>query len=647
MLLDLRETIRNSKPLKYSLIGLICVPFALVGVGSYFAGGSAQPAALVNGEPIDEQALETAYRQQRQRFAQMFGGEIPPGFDDEALLRQQALDQLVTQQVLAEEVAAQRFAIGDTTLGRTIRQRPEFQTDGQFDPERYRQLLGGSRANQVAAFEAQARNEAAMNQFSAGVVGTAFRLPSEAARLDELARQQRTIDAVRFDLAAAKADVEIEDEAIVERFDQNADSYTFPPRAKVAWLELSAQVLADTIDVSEDDARDWYEVNRTTFMTPASRDASHILFTVEDAGDADAIAEATEQAQQARARLEAGESFAELAGELSDDPGSASTGGSLGTIAPGLMVPAFENALGELATVDEVSQPVVTEFGVHLIKLDALVPESGRGFDEVRDEALANAASDAADREYFEVREQLAELAFDNPESLEVAADATGLPIQTSDWVDRDSLPEDIGDVLANPQVMTAVFSEDVLQDGNNSELIELGERRVVVVRVTDDEGPRPKTLDDMRDVLRDEIATERAGELLDQKASAARGSLDAGESADTLADADPLATALAGETLQRRSSAFDPATVGALFAAPVPDGDEPVSGVQTLAGGDRLAWRLIDVSTPARSEPDDAPAANAPPSGVTAGADPRLGTVEFGALLDSLRARADIDLQP
>jgi len=478
------------------------------------------------------------------------------------------------------------------------------------------------------------------------VVATGFRLPSEAERLDRLARQERTVDALRFDLAAAQAGIEVEEASIVERFEQNADSYTFPPRAKVAWLELSETTLADTIDVSEEDARDWYEANRSTFMTPESRDASHILFAVDDAGDADAVAAATARAQQALERLEAGEPFADLAAELSDDPGSATSGGSLGTISAGLMVPAFETGLNELAAVGDVSPPVVSEFGVHLIKLDALVPETGRGFDEVREEAMRNAISDAADREYFDLREQLAELVFDNPESLDVASEATGLEIMTSDWIDRDSQPDQAGDVLSSPQVLDAVFSEDVLQDGNNSELIEVGDRRVVVVRVTDDEGPRPKTLDDMRDTLRAEISAERAGELLDEKAAAARDALAAGEPVAALAEADPLATALSGEILTRRSPVFDPAAVAALFAAPVPQAETPVSGVQTLATGDRLAWRLLDVSTPALAA-DDTADDTAPVSGVVAGADPRLGTVEFGALLDSLRARADVELQP
>jgi len=137
MLLDLRETVRNSKPIKYTLITLICIPFMLFGIGSYFSGGGVQVVAKVNGVDISQQQLDRAYQQQRQQLAQMFGGQLPEALDNEAQLRQQALDQLVSQQVLEGEVENQAFAVGDKTLSRSIREMPAFQVDGKFDRETY------------------------------------------------------------------------------------------------------------------------------------------------------------------------------------------------------------------------------------------------------------------------------------------------------------------------------------------------------------------------------------------------------------------------------------------------------------------------------------------------------------------------------
>ena len=206
MLLDLRETVRNSKPLKYSLITLICIPFALVGVGSYFSGGTAASVAEVNGVAIDQQQLERAYQQQRQQLARMFGGQLPEAFANEGALREQALQQLITQQVLVSEVAKQNFAVGDATLGRAIRNLPNFQVDGKFDTETYQMQLRASGLS-VPAFEQSYRDDTALNQFRTGVTQTSFTLPQEADRLSALGRQTRTIEGVRLDFEKAKSGI--------------------------------------------------------------------------------------------------------------------------------------------------------------------------------------------------------------------------------------------------------------------------------------------------------------------------------------------------------------------------------------------------------------------------------------------------------
>ena len=649
MLLDFRETIRNSKPLKYSLIGLICVPFALVGIGSYFAGGTAPTVATVDGEEIDAYTLDRAYRQQRQQFAQVFGGNIPEALDDEALLRRQALDRLVLDRVLAGEVASQRFAVGDETLGRAIRQRPEFQRDGAFDRERYAQLVAS--VGGVAAFEAQYREETALDQFRSGIVATGFTLPGEAARLDALARQTRTVDAVRFDLDAAKAGIEVSDEDVAARFEETADEYRFPPRARIAYIELSSDTVADAIDLAEEDVADWYEANRARFGSAERREASHILLAADgDAGTDELVAEA----RALVARIEAGESFDELAAERSDDPGSAADGGRLGEISPGLMDPPFEEAVFALDAQGSVSEPVVTDFGVHLIRLDAV--EAGTIVDfadldeATRAEVEAAARRDAADEEFGDLRETLAEVAFDEPESLEPAADATGLEVRESDWLDADT---DSGPVLSHPSVRQAMFSEDVLQEGNNSEPVEIGERHLVVLRVIEDEGERPKALEDVADEIADRIAAERAGEGLDERAAAAETALAEGTDPAEIAGDGAGAEALANRTLARDATALDGATITALFAAPAPDGESPVTGTRTLDDGDRLAWRLLSVERPdpaaaAEGEGGDEGVDELPPISPASpsGADPRLGGVEFSALLDSLRERADVEIE-
>jgi len=510
MLLDLREKVRSSKPIKYTLITIICIPFALVGVGSYLSGGSAAPVAEVNGVEISQRALEGAYSQQRQRLAQMFGGQIPEALADETVLREQARDQLIEQQVIMSAVEEEKFAVGDTTLARAIQGLPAFQLDGKFDQETYPRTLRSAGQN-PSSFEQTLRSQTAINQFREGVVETSFTLPGEFKRLDDLQRQTRTVDLITLNLASVKEGIEVSDEDASGYFDENKDAFQFPERAKVQYIELNSSDLADSIDVTEEEAEEYYTDNRARYVTPEQRSASHILLAAD--GDSE-VATKTEEAIALKARLDAGEAFADLAAESSDDPGSADSGGSLGAILPGMMVAAFEDGVNALAAVGDVSEPVVTEFGVHLIKLDAITPEQGKPFEEVKDAIIAEMKRNQADQEFNELRIAIEEAAFDEPDSLDPAASAAGLDIQETEWVDTEA---DNGELFSNPQLIQAVFSDDVLNEGLNSDLIELGNRHVVALRVLVSEGPRPKTLDDVRDEVIDILKSERAAAQLDE----------------------------------------------------------------------------------------------------------------------------------
>ena len=641
MLLDLREKVRSSKPLKYSLITLISIPFVLVGIGSYFSGGTAAPVAEVNGEPIDQQEWDNAYQRERQRFAGMFGGQLPAALESEGLLREQALQQLITQRVVASEVAKQKFAVGDTTLGRAIRNLPSFQVDGKFDAEAYQSQLLASGMS-VPVFEQSFRDDTALNQFSTGISDTAFTLPQEADRLAALGRQTRTLEAVQFDFEKAKEAIDVSEEEVIGYFEENQENYQFPERLKIQYIELDSSAVASEIQISDEEAQAYYDNNRARYITPERREASHILLEAGDASEEEQIA----TLEELKMRIEAGESFSDLAAEFSQDVGSADSGGSLGVISPGDIGSEFEEALFALENEGDISEPVVGDFGVHLIKLDSVTPETGKPFDEVKQEIVETMQQDEADREFFDLRDLLAELSFDNPGSLDPAADETGLELKTSDWLDSDT---DSGPVLSNPSVISAAFSEEVLTEENNSDLIEIDNRHVVVLRVLEHEDPRPKTLDDVNDEVTDALKGEKARESLNELVDAAVLQLAEGKGSEAAAGDSELTSVFAQEVLNRQSTVFDQNVMSQIFSLPHPEGDDVVTDRVTLANGDELALRLDAVATPEAVVPadqDEGATAETPVAGVEpAGSNPRLGEVEFEAMLESLRGRADVEI--
>lgn len=628
MLLDLREKVRNSKPIKYTLITVISIPFALVGIGSYLSGGGAPPVAEVDGVEISQGALEQAYRFQRSQLSRMFGGQLPEGLGNEQLLREQARDQLIDQQIVQTAAESAGFAVGDETLGRAIQNNPAFQLDGQFDQDTYLRTAS-VRSGSAAAFEESLRAQTALSQFSEGLIESAFTLPSEAARISALQSQTRTVDLLTLSLSSLQDTLEVSDEDVQAYFDENADTFEFPDRAKVQYVELNASAQAETIDILDEDALAYYESNKRSYITPEQRSASHILLAAD--GDSE-VAEKTELASEIKARIEAGETFADLASEFSDDPGSADVGGSLGPILPGQMVPEFEAAVNALGDVASVSDPVITQYGVHLIKLDAIQPESGKPFEEVKEEIVATMQQSQADSEFNTLRTIMEETAFDFSDELDTVAAETGLEVVTTDWVDVES---DNGPLLSNPALLQVVFSDEVLLDGLNSEVIEIAPRHVVTLRVLDSEGPRPKTVDDVREEIVATLKRERAAEQLDTLAADLREKVMAGESVEALADGEELATATVEEVIERRGSSVDPTAVNAIFEAPKPSNEKPTIDVLTASNGDRVVYalRAVGVAEPAEEQAE-----------VTV-ANPRSGNTAFSAMVQSMRARASVSV--
>ena len=349
----------------YGIIFLISIPFALWGVNSYLGGGEAPPAATVNGEEITVRDLDQAYANYRQRLAQLFGGAIPESFGTETMLREQVRSQLIEESALRQYIQKQRYRIGDTELNRTIRNMDVFQRDGQFDTAIYEAQLR-SLGYSPLGFEQELRINGAMQQFETGIRATSFVLPTTRKQFSSLRSQTRKIRTITY--SAEAADIQIDASEIEQHYQSNSERYRTPEQVKIDYIEVGLNDIKKSIQVSRDDVFARYQDHLEAYSSPETREASHILIKVSDDQDSDqALARITE----IRNRIVGGESFADLAREFSDDPGSASDGGNLGEIERGVMVAAFETELFALQ-VDQLSAPVKTGFGWHIIKLHSI-----------------------------------------------------------------------------------------------------------------------------------------------------------------------------------------------------------------------------------------------------------------------------------
>lgn len=627
MLQSFSDRIRNSRWLGYLIVGLISIPFALWGIQSYVGGGTTDAAAEVNGERIPVYQVQRMASQQRQQLRQRLGGQLPEGFS-ERLFREQALNQLIERELLRQAATEGGFRVTDDTLRRNIREQEMFRRDGRFDPELYRRILSQAGLS-VQQYEADVRAGYRIEQLRRGLVDSGFVLPGEARERARLMNEERDLLMLVHPRSAAASAVEVSEEELRSYYERNQSDFRIPPQVRAAYIELDMATLQSQVEVSEDELREHYRANRERYVAPEERVAAHILLEVGSDAGSNAEEEALQQARELRSRLQKGADFAELARQYSDDPGSAEQGGRLGPITRGSMVEAFEKALFAMEEEGAVSEPVRTPYGYHLIRLVEVREGEGRSFEQARDEIEREIRRRRAERLFYDRVELLRNTAYEQPGSLEPAAEATGLEIRRTDWFSRDR-----GDGIASSEaVRAAAFSAEVREERLNSDLVELGERRVVVLRVAEERPARPKPFEDVRAEVEQRLRADRTRQLLDQWAESITGRLDEGAEPASLADG-PVELKKTG-WVSRGSQELDPATREAAFALPAPGGEKITYTAASLQNGDRAVVIVRDSRLP---EVESRAIAQARQQQLQA-----MVSAEIGTYLAALREDADI----
>ncbi|WDT84925.1 SurA N-terminal domain-containing protein [Alteromonas sp. 009811495] len=583
------ERIREGSqgPWAMAIIALIVLSFVFAGVGSYLTSSGTTAVATVNGEEISAQELERAYQNQRAQMESQFGESIAQLFSSEQYLadfRRNVLDRLIAEKLIQQQAQDMGLRVSDEQIRETIVQMPEFQFGGQFDNERFQAIL---RQNgfQVADFRNYLRTQMTQNQLTAALTNSAFSLDGEVELANALQRQTRDAKYAVISSSAFADSVEVTDADVEAFYNNNIASFDTEEQVKLAYVKLSVDDLKDRVSVDEQAVRTYYDNNINSYGKEEERRVSHILI---DAGD-DADA-AREKAQALKAELDNGADFAALAEANSDDTFSAENGGDLDFITPEMMDPAFDEAAFGLENVGDVSDVVETEFGFHIIKLTELREAQIKSFDEVADEIRDTLLYDAAMEKYFELQNTMAEIAFEVPDTLEDVANAVDLPVQESVLFSRNTAPVE----LSSPAVLDAAFSSQLVDEGLNSDIIELDDENIVVVRVTEHLPQRTQSLDEVREGIEASVKADKAKEAAEAWAFDIAQQVRAGESVD-----DALAAkSVTWETVQavpRAGGTLARAIVDTLFSLAL-EGEKKVD-VATTVNGDVAVVELEAVN--------------------------------------------------
>jgi len=598
MLQSIRES--TSGPFAWIVVAIIVVPFAFFGIETFRSGGGDGTVAKVGDRKITQRELQAGYEQRYQRLQSMMGDSFDPSLIQGPQFRRQVLDDMIREQVVTQYAKDSGLRGTDQAVFEYLREIPAFLVDGEFSPQAYRDTLSANR-RQPEEFEAQVADSIAIDQLQQGLLESAWVAPGEVDLAYRIDHQRRRFEQVMISLGDFRESVEIVDDAVRERYEAQADRFTTPERVKLAYIEVNQSQLAPQDAPSEEVLREVYEQQKGRFTTAEARRASHILIKMDERSSD----EARSLAATARARIiDDGEAFADVAAELSEDAGSANSGGDLDWVERGVMVPAFEDALFAMEA-GAVSDPVETEFGWHVIKLEEVRPEQTKPFEDETVQARIREihARDSAGEQFQRLTEELEALAYESVDSLEPAAEATGLAVEYTDWFSRDGGPG----IATNPDVLDATFSQLVLEQGENSRLIELEPGRVVVVRVADRQPEEQKPFEAVEAQIRAELINEAARQEAQAVSEALLTSLrDTGAMQAALA-AQGMDKAVADSGLVERSDTegregarLDPRVVRSVFGLPRSAAGSPEgAGQMTVAGGDIAVFQLTAVEDP------------------------------------------------
>ena len=619
MLQDIRDN--SQGVIAKVIIGLIVAIFALFGVESIIGGFvTSPPVAEINGEEINEAQLQAA----TQNLLNSIGGNA--GSLDQDLLEQIALNQIVEETVLRQLSTKESMLISSDRIDRSIIENPNFQINGAFDPDLAVRTMA-SQGFSVPIYRESLRQQMALSQIANAYSRSNFVTDSELERIAELSAQSRNYRYISVTLGTRTLGSPISDAEIQEYYDSHQDDFTKEETAVVRYVLLDQDVIAEEIEVDEADILAQYEIERAAFEGSAEKRASHILFEVSSNLSEE---QAMSQAVAARERLIAGEDFGDLALELSSDVVSAEGDGDIG-YSDGSAFPAeIEAALVNLA-VNEISQPVITEFGVHLVKLTENSVNVFQSLAEVRDRIERELKRSQVELLYAERLEDLSNLAFETAD-LEPISQQLNLVILQSGEVPRSGATG----IFSNPNVIAATFSDEVLLDGNNSDVIELNPSQAAVIHVQDfNEAsllPMEEVEPEIAVILRTEMERDAVQALGEELLTA----LEAGNDIQPLLETNELEW-IAAEGVLRNANSVNREISERAFSLPAP-ADGPQRTSMTLANGTFVLIELNEVVPGTMSSLSDTEKSTLTQSMLV-----DLGNSDFDAFLTNLKADADI----
>ncbi|MDP1718399.1 MAG: peptidylprolyl isomerase, partial [Burkholderiales bacterium] len=402
------------------------------------------------------------------------------------------------------------LAISDQQLQTVIAEQQAFQDQGKFSFERYNQYLR-TQSMTPAIFEARLRQDMLLQYVDDAYSDSVFVPRTVTERLLRISGQQREISQSAISPERFAAYVKLDADAAQKYYDSRQDEYRIPEQVRVEYVTLAADALASQFQVDPVAIQKAYEVQSAQHEVKETRQASHILITVDAGATAEAKQKARAKADEIYGQLKQNPGkFADLAKAHSQDPGSAANGGDLGFFGPGTMVKSFDTAVFQMKT-GEISAPVESQYGFHIIRLTAIRAGQTKSLEEMRGQIEAGLRKELAGKKFAELAENFNNIVFEQSESLNAAAQLAKSTVQQSGWITREHAADAR---LNNPKLLQSVFSEDVLKNKRNTEAVEVAPGVLVAARIMEHKASSMRPYADVSAEIVRKLTLRKAAQL-------------------------------------------------------------------------------------------------------------------------------------
>ncbi len=578
------------------IIGLICLTFALFGVNSYLNEAGNVDVAVINGKGVSLGSYQVAYTNYRRQVQNVLGDQVDIAELNQDTLKKDALDQLIVSELLGQVGKESGMRISDAQIAASINGFEAFQREGRFAQDLYERRTRDIGLS-PKGFELQMGKDLLNEQIRLGIANSNFVTTSQVEQISRIQKQNRDIGYTIISSEPYRDQVEVSDEKIEAFYKANLDDYLTEEKVKVAYIELSLDVISSTLNATDEKLKNYYESNKGDFTIAEQRSANHILIHVPNDASSEAEEEARKKAQDLVEQARAGADFEELAQKHSDDVGSKAEGGATGFFARGFMVPGFDEAVFSMQE-GEISEPVKTTFGFHVIRLNAVKEGGIESFEEARDKVEAAWKQSQSQDKYFALAEELQNLSFENPDSLEPASSALGIDIKTTDYFTARG-----GEGLAaEGAFVAAAFSQEVLKEGLNSKPVELGENRVIVMRIDDHKPTSQLSLEQVREEVVTAYTAQAAKEMAYARGREILEELQSGSPIEDVAARNDINWEVKKD-VSRSDESLNRAILRSVFKLGRPDGDKALFGGVPMGSGDFAVIAVTAIKEPAADE--------------------------------------------